>query len=119
MSKRIYGSKPNKVEALPNGKFRCLYNIVEKEETYPVIDPETHEPTGKTETRKIWECDWVDVDSQPTSKNLVPALIRQKYSLDDELERHRLRDEEPEAFAEYDAFVKQCQAIAKEILTNE
>lgn len=118
MSKRIYGSKPNKVEALPNGKFRCLYNIVEKEETYPVIDTETHEPTGETETRKIWECDWLDVEGQPTKDNLVPALIRKRYSLNGELERNRLRDEEPEAFAEYNAYVKQCQSIAAEILAD-
>ena len=116
MSKRIYGSEPNKIEALQNGKFRCLYNITKKEETFPVIDPETHNPTGEIKTREIWECDWIDLDSQPTSKNLVPALIRQRYSSDDEFERHRLRDKEPEAFAEYDAFVTRCQAIAKEIL---
>ena len=116
MSKLTYGSRPNKIEQLHSGNYRCLYNIEEETESYPVIDPETHEPTGETETRPVWICDWVDVAGQPTTKNLVPALIRQRYSADDEFEKQRERDSRPEAYAEYNTYVESCKVIAAEIL---
>lgn len=45
---------------------------------------------------------------------MVSELIREKYSLSDELALHRQRDSKPDEFAEYDAFVEDCKAQAKE-----
>ena len=43
----------------------------------------------------------------------VVNRIREKYSIDDELAILRQRDSKPEEFAEYNAFVEQCKAEAK------
>lgn len=44
----------------------------------------------------------------------VIALIRERYSLCDELSRIRQREEKPDEFAEYNAYVEACKAKAKE-----
>ena len=48
-------------------------------------------------------------------KQTVVMLIREKYSLDDELSTHRKRESEPEEFAEYNAYVEDCKARAKQV----
>lgn len=45
--------------------------------------------------------------------NSVEKLIREKYSLNDELAILRQRDTKPEEFAEYNAFVEECKAKVK------
>lgn len=42
----------------------------------------------------------------------IVELIRKKYSVNDELAILRQRDEKPEEFAEYNAYVEQCKAQA-------
>ena len=46
-------------------------------------------------------------------KQTVEMLIREKYSLNDELAILRQRDSKPEEFAEYNAYVEDCKARAK------
>ncbi len=46
-------------------------------------------------------------------KNKIESLIRERYSLNDELAILRQRDSKPEEFAEYNAYVEECKAIAK------
>ena len=43
----------------------------------------------------------------------VNRLIRERYSISDELAILRQRDEKPEEFAAYNAFVEECKAKAK------
>lgn len=43
----------------------------------------------------------------------VNRRIRERYSINDELARLRQRDEKPEEFAAYNAFVEECKAVAK------
>ena len=43
----------------------------------------------------------------------VNALVRERYSLSEELSLLRRRDEVPEAFAAYTDFVEACKAAAK------
>ena len=43
----------------------------------------------------------------------VNALIRERYSLSEELSLLRRRDEAPEAFAAYTAFAEECKRRAK------
>lgn len=46
----------------------------------------------------------------------VTNLIRKRYSLSAELAILRQRDEKPEEFAAYNAFVEDCKARAREIM---
>jgi hypothetical protein len=50
-------------------------------------------------------------------KNEIVRRIRQRYSVDDELSIQRQKDEKPEEFAEYNAYVEQCKAEVKKELT--
>lgn len=45
-------------------------------------------------------------------RETVNRLVRERYSLSDELALLRRRDSAPEAFAAYDAFVEDCKARA-------
>ena len=49
-----------------------------------------------------------------TYEQLVISKIRQRYSIDQELAILRQRDAKPEEFAEYNSYVEQCKAEAKE-----
>ena len=48
-------------------------------------------------------------------KQTVGMLIRERYSVDDELAIHRQQYKKPEEFAEYDAYVEECKRKAKAI----
>ena len=50
---------------------------------------------------------------EQTYNEKVVALIREKYSLDEELAIQRQRDTKPEEFNEYFAFCENCKERAK------
>ena len=50
----------------------------------------------------------------PTYEEMVVMLIREKYSLDDELAIQRQRDTKPEEFQEYFNYCEECKRRAKE-----
>lgn len=52
----------------------------------------------------------------PTYEERVVQLIREKYTMDDELAILRQRDIKPEEFAEYNAYCEECKIQAKEEL---
>lgn len=49
----------------------------------------------------------------PTYEEKVVQLIRERYSIDDELAIQRQRDSKPQEFAEYNAFCEECKQKAK------
>lgn len=49
-----------------------------------------------------------------TYEERVVQLIREKYTIDDELGILRQRDSKPEEFAEYNEYCENCKKIAKE-----
>lgn len=51
-------------------------------------------------------------------EKLVSQKIRERYSIDQELALHRQRDEKPEEFAEYYAYVEQCKTEIKELMND-
>ena len=52
--------------------------------------------------------------------SLVEKKIREKYSLSAELAILRQRDDKPEEFAEYNAYVEQCKdEVKKSLQSNE
>ena len=46
--------------------------------------------------------------------NLVSRLIRERYSIDDEMAILRQRDTKPEEYETYNAFCEECKAKARE-----
>ena len=48
-----------------------------------------------------------------TYKQKVSCLIREKYSIDDEIAILRQRDTKPEEFAEYNKFCEDCKTLVK------
>ena len=46
--------------------------------------------------------------------NLVSRLIRERYSVDDEMAILRQRDTKPEEYETYNAFCEECKAKARE-----
>ena len=60
----------------------------------------------------------VEVPDKPiidnrTYEEKVVALIREKYTIDQELAIQRQKDEKPEEFAEYYAYCEQCKLKVK------
>lgn len=50
---------------------------------------------------------------EPSYEEKVVSLIREQYSVNDELAILRQRDTKPEEFAEYNSFCEQCKAEAR------
>lgn len=69
--------------------------------------------------------DYEEVDELPVTidetayKERVESLIRERYSVADELGILRQRDTKPQEFAEYNAFAEACKAQAKAQLAEQ
>ena len=50
--------------------------------------------------------------------NLVSKLIRERYSVDDEMAILRQRDTKPEEYETYNAFCEECKAKARAEIYN-
>lgn len=50
---------------------------------------------------------------------MVNSLIRERYTAWDEFSIIRKKDEEPEEFAEYNAFAEECKVKAKIVVYGE
>ena len=50
--------------------------------------------------------------------NLVSKLIRERYSVDDEIAILRQKETKPEEWKEYNAFCEECKARAKKEIYN-
>lgn len=116
MRKLTFANVPPKSEKLSNGKTRIHYNVTEVQESNPVIDPETGEPTGEIETRTVYQCEYVIIDGEVNVGSVVSAILRKTYSVDDELALLRQRDSKPEEFAAYNAAAEAAKAVAHGIL---
>ena len=116
MRKLTFANVPPKSEKLSDGRIRVHYNVTEVQETNPVIDPETGEPTGETETHTVYVCDYVIIDGALTVGTVVSAILRKQYSVDDELALLRQRDSKPEEFAAYNAAAEAAKTVAHGLL---
>lgn len=62
---------------------------------------------------------YVVVDDEQITEEVIPydekvvSLIREKYSLDEELAIQRQRDTKPDEFSEYFAYCEECKERAK------
>ena len=51
-------------------------------------------------------------------EEIIISKIRERYTIDQELAILRQRDTKPQEFAEYNAYVEQCKAEAKQEVSN-
>lgn len=89
-----------------NGKVLTFANINGLSVINPTIDEFTN--SGWKECHDSLESAYI-----PTLEELVEKLIRQRYTLNKELQIHRKRDVEPEQFDDYYQYVEQCINNAK------
>lgn len=59
------------------------------------------------------------VSSEERYKSRIVELIRERYTQDDEIALLRQRDSKADEFAEYDAYVEQCKAQARNEVYGE
>ena len=77
--------------------------------------------TPATEAKKAWDeyediqvyIPYTENELQQQYENAVNALIREKYTLSQELAILRQRDSKPEEYAVYNAYCEECKAVAK------
>ena len=55
-----------------------------------------------------------NISKEKLYANLVSKLIREKYSVDDEMAILRQKDTKPEEWETYNTFCEECKAKAKE-----
>lgn len=122
-------------EEIPKGDFAyfTVYNLAVKTEKYTEVkqnpvtktdeegnEYKSYEEIEVEKTREYKVCDLIGhkreiVDTRSYSEKVV-SLIREKYSLDEELAIQRQRDTKPEEFQEYFNYCEECKAKAKEEL---
>ena len=116
MKKAKFGSVPPNTQKLANGKYRVYLNP-EKSTEQTIIKREESD-TEEVEEYDVYLCDEFDMDKDPTYENLIEALIRQKYSVSDELAIMRQRDDKPEEFAAYNTYAEECKALARTVFNE-
>ena len=95
--------KPKPILDLGNGKYHVNYNVVEVE---------------REEIGVFFEYDTVLIEGVPTYEKVVEALIREKYSIYNELAIQRQRDTKAAEFAEYCEYAEECKMLSLKILDN-
>ena len=119
------------------GEYYEVYNVQEHTETYTVKEPREVKKVDEFGEEYI-DTEYVEVQKQRPYKtcelsvvdkpnkaelveyakakdyeNKIVSLIRKRYSINAELAILRQRDTKPEEYAEYNAYVEECKAIAK------
>ena len=99
---------------IKDGIINSRKTIVLKEE----IDGEMYDVFNPSEDMILaagwvpYEPEVVEPSAEELYKDRIVALIRQRYSTDDEIALLRQRDSKTEEFDEYNAFVESCKEIA-------
>lgn len=101
--KAHYANKPSAIEWIGLGRY--------------YVNMEIHQITVDIEGKPVkqWECDQVTICGQPTYPSVVEALIRERYTVSDELAILRQHSSKADEFAEYNAFCETCKALAKPV----
>jgi hypothetical protein len=101
MAKSFSTTRPEKVARYDHSHVLLSYNIVEVEAT------EDREAGFEFDTLIVTKAE----------KNIIiSALIRERYTVDDEFAILRQRDTKPDEFAEYNNFAEACKAEANSII---
>ena len=99
-------------DALPGGRVRVYYDEQEAEESVTTKDEGGEE---HTDTHSVYR--YLAADAASFGRNdIIVALIRAKYSVDDELAIQRQRESKPEEFSVYNDYVEWCKTFADSII---
>lgn len=112
MKKSTWGHTPPQTQMLANGKIRIYLNVQADKETNIQKDEEGN--TSETET-DVYTADELDIDAPLTYNKVVEALIRERYSVSDELAVLRQQDSKPEEFEAYNEYAEDCKNLARSI----
>lgn len=104
MNKSFYSTQPSPFEKWDADHTLVNYDVKEVEKEFD----------GKT--IKEFECSQILVKGEVTYPKLVSALVRTRYSTDDEIAILRQAETKPEEYTLYSAFAEDCKAKAKEIM---
>lgn len=108
MTKQLFDSRPEAILDLGTGCFNIHFNIEEVQEN-EIDDNENIVTVTK------YQADVMRV-SDVSYSGIVNAMIRNKYSLDQEFALQRQREIKSEEFFHYNSFCELCKAAAREIL---
>lgn len=100
--KTTYNERPEAIVPVGRGKYYVNMDITEVQPT-------------EEEGQVMYEADYVETQGRPTYPMVVEALIRERYTVSDELAIHRQRDTKPDEFADYNAFCEGCKTKAREV----
>lgn len=95
-------NKPLILHNIGNGKHHFNYNIVE------YVDEETGE--------KSYSYDQIELKGEPSYNKIVETLIKQRYSINEEMAIHRQRDEKPDEWNIYFDYCESVKQLVKEHL---
>lgn len=90
-----YDNEPNKIEALGHGKYYVNFDITQTEDGY--------------------ECEQYKIACTPTYPIVVETLIRENYTISDELALLRQKETKPSEYEEYNTYCESCKAKARQI----
>ena len=113
-----YSFREQKVyDILPKGGYRVYYD--EQEGTEPSTTIISFDPLEtKDETYTVYRYLAVDVEDLDYNQ-IVVALIRAEYSVDDELALLRQKDDKASEYNAYNAYVEKCKAIAHRTIEGD
>ena len=113
MKKHKWGGVPPKTQQLPDGRTRVYFNAVPGTEISPHYDEEGN--LVEEEEIESYSCSSVDMEGPVTYERLIEALIRDRYTVSDELAILRQQASKPEEFEAYNLYAEECKQIAKSI----
>ena len=91
---------PPKVQDLGNGTSHFNYNVIQKEAT--------------EEMEVSYNYNQVIVENPVNYGKIVAALVKEKYSYNDEISIIRQKDNKPAEYQEYFDFAESCKILAKD-----
>lgn len=112
MKKSKWGHTPPQTQVLTNGKIRIYFNVQAGKETN--IQKDEYGNTSETET-DVYTADEIDIEAPLTYNKVVEALIRDRYSVSNELAILRQQATKPEEFEAYNAYAEVCKTLAQSI----
>jgi len=118
MFKRIeYEALPPIFDKLPNNSgFRIYLDVEEKQVERPVMTAGLEDnASNETETVTVYYCHYIDVPKL-RYKDIIERIIRNEYSISDELAILRQKDAKPDEFNEYYEFTEKAKSIAKKAM---
>jgi hypothetical protein len=95
-------NRPPVLRNLGDGSWHYNYDIKEVQIT--------NENEGE---RNVFDYNTVHFFGEPTYEKIVSAIIRENYTLDNELSIQRQRDSNPEKFEAYDQFCENIKEMVK------